>query len=63
MVMPVWLLFVGILLTALTVGLGFVAILGATLGRRVRKGRKTGRYTATPGNSSDNSSSSRIGGV
>lgn len=41
----------------LVVGLGLVAIVGATLGRRARAGRLSGRYTSTPGNSGDASSS------
>ncbi|WCN79253.1 hypothetical protein [Micromonospora sp. LH3U1] len=46
----------GIVLFALLL----LTIIGA-LGRRARAGRRTGRYTSRPGNSSDNSSSSMGG--
>ncbi|MET8353881.1 hypothetical protein [Micromonospora sp. NPDC005206] len=45
------LLFAALLLTIISV-----------LGRRARSGRRAGRYTSRPGNSSDNSSSSMGGG-
>ncbi|MER7419413.1 hypothetical protein ABT346_21965 [Micromonospora peucetia] len=36
--------------------------IGVLLGRRARAGRRAGRYTSRPGNSSDDSSSSMGGG-
>lgn len=52
-----WWIVIAIVIGPLVVGLGLVALLGATLGRRVRAGRLSGRYTSTPGNSGDASSS------
>ncbi|WP_331770327.1 hypothetical protein OG948_42405 (plasmid) [Embleya sp. NBC_00888] len=46
-----------VLLVALgpiVVGVAFLALLGATVGRRAREGRRAGRYTSRPGNSSSN---------
>ncbi|WP_052848528.1 hypothetical protein [Streptomyces avicenniae] len=59
----VLLVILAVVLGWLVVGLGFMALLGATLGRRARKGRREGRYTSTPGNSADAGSSSSSGGV
>ncbi|MFF4874980.1 hypothetical protein [Micromonospora sp. NPDC000668] len=36
-------------------------LINSMLGRRARAGRRAGRYTSRPGNSSDNSSSSMGG--
>ena len=52
-----------VVLSALVLGLTMIWLLGATLGRRVRAGRLSGRYTSRPGNSSDNGSSSSGGAV
>jgi hypothetical protein len=52
-----------IALGALVVGLTMIWLLGATLGRRARAGRLSGRYTSRPGNSSDPGSSSSGGAV
>ncbi|MEU0932841.1 MULTISPECIES: hypothetical protein [unclassified Embleya] len=38
----------------IVVGLLFAALIGATFGRRARAGRRAGRYTSRPGNSSSN---------
>ncbi|MFE5328914.1 hypothetical protein ACFRCG_21280 [Embleya sp. NPDC056575] len=48
------LLIVLVVVGPIVIGIAFVALLGATLGRRAREGRRTGRYTSRPGNSSSN---------
>ena len=54
---------VAIVLSALVLGLAMIWLLGATLGRRARAGRLSGRYSSRPGNSSDPGSSSSGGAV
>ncbi|MGC0420059.1 hypothetical protein [Embleya sp. AB8] len=52
--MPVVLLIVLVVLGPIVVGIVFLALIGATFGRRARKGRRSGRYTSDPGNSCGN---------
>lgn len=48
------LLIVLVVVGPIVIGIAFVALLGATFGRRAREGRRAGRYTSRPGNSSSN---------